>query len=166
MSISSSASHASSPARGVAATLHVADLARRAEVTPATVRYYARIGLLNPRRDDHNGYRRFSAEDLHRLAFVRKAQTLGLTIADIRAILEQIEDGLPVCTLVVELVRNRLDEIRRQRAELEATEARIANALCRWAAASGARSSAGEFCPLIEELEIPEEAPGPDARVM
>jgi len=135
-----------------AATFNVVDVARRAKVTPATVRYYARIGLLNPGRDCHNGYRRFSSEDLRRVAFVRKAQAIGLTIGEIRSILEQVGDGLPVCDRVVQLVQHRLDQVRRQRAELQATEQRMAQALAQWSAMPVDAPPDGEFCGLIEGL--------------
>ena len=140
------------PATQSAATLNVVDVARRAKVTPATVRYYARIGLLNPGRDCHNGYRRFSSEDLRRVAFVRKAQAIGLTIGEIRSILEQVGDGLPVCDRVVQLVQHRLDQVRRQRAELQATEQRMAQALAQWSAMPVGAPPDGEFCGLIEGL--------------
>ncbi|MFU8816661.1 MAG: MerR family transcriptional regulator [Pseudomonadales bacterium] len=145
-------SFASSPQP--AGTLNVAAVARRANVTPATVRYYARIGLLNPGRDLHNGYRRFSQEDLRRVAFVRKAQAIGLSISDIRSLLEQIGDGLPVCDLVVQLVQGRLDEVRRQRAELQATEQRMAHALSEWQAMPMVPPGSGELCRLIEGVEL------------
>jgi MerR family transcriptional regulator, Zn(II)-responsive regulator of zntA len=92
-----------------AGSLQVVEVARRARVTPATVRYYARIGLLNPQRDERNGYRRFSGDDVRRLRFIRKAQTLGLTIADVRVILDRIDGGGEVCELVSSTVHTRLD---------------------------------------------------------
>lgn len=136
---------------GIVGALHVADLARRADVTPATVRYYARIGLLKPRRDDHNGYRRFKDEDLRRVIFIRKAQALGLTIADVHTILDTIDHDQPVCDRVIELVQERLDEVRRQCSELEATRLRMENALKRW---SRSPRRAGEYCALIEQVEL------------
>jgi MerR family transcriptional regulator, Zn(II)-responsive regulator of zntA len=135
--------------------LQVADLARRADVTPATVRYYARIGLLHPVRDAGNGYRRFSASDLRRVRFIRKAQTLGLSIGDIRAVLDHLEDGDPVCDLVIRLVRKRLEDVRRQLAELEATEARIVGALKRWSAVPEPTGAGAAVCPLIESIDMP-----------
>lgn len=144
----------SSRTRRIVGTMNVAELARQAEVTPATVRYYARIGLLNPGRDEHNGYRRFSPDDLRRVAFIRKAQALGLTIGDIRSILELVECGRPVCDLVVGLVEKRLDEVRRQCAALEATEIRMADALSRWSAVERDERSYEGFCTLIEEVEF------------
>ncbi len=131
--------------------LHVADVARRAEVTPATVRYYARIGLLNPGRDDQNGYRRFRHDDLHRLQFIRKAQALGLTIADIRSILERIDDRQPVCDQVVSLLRARLEGVRQAQVELEATEARIERVLSQYSSSINPGSG---YCPLIEQAEL------------
>ncbi len=133
--------------------LHVADLARRADVTPATVRYYARIGLLNPGRDAQNGYRRFTHDDLQRVVFVRKAQALGLTISDIRTILARLEHGDPVCDMVVDLVQQRLAEIRRQCVELEASKARIERALADWSTGAGCPSDSN-LCPLIEQIEM------------
>lgn len=134
--------------------LQVADLARRADVTPATVRYYARIGLLHPVRDAANGYRRFSVSDLRRVRFIRKAQSLGLSIGDIRAVLERLEDGDPVCDLVVRLVRDRLENVRQQLAELEATEARIVSALERWSAVPEPPGIGAAVCPLIESIDM------------
>lgn len=147
----SSFEHATRTSRSVGC-LQVADLAGRAGVTPATVRYYARIGLLNPGRNDQNGYRRFTADDLHRVIFIRKAQALGLTIADIRSVLEHIERGQSVSDLVVELVQRRIGEIRRQCAELEATSLRAERALEKWSDSNPRRAS--ELCPLIERVEV------------
>lgn len=133
--------------------LHVADVARGADVTPATVRYYARIGLLNPGRDHHNGYRRFTRKDLRRVVFVRKAQALGLTISDVRAILERSDRGEPVCDLVIRLVHERLESIKHQLVDLDAVKRRIERALDQWSEApTGDRSS--DLCPLIERTAV------------
>lgn len=133
--------------------LHVAELAQKAEVTPATIRYYSRIGLLDPGREAENGYRRFSASDLHRVGFIRQAQSLGLTIGDIKSILEALANGEIPCHQVKSLVKQRLISIRDQIDELQATEARITNALGIWAEMNDPAPVDGELCPLIERLE-------------
>jgi MerR family transcriptional regulator, Zn(II)-responsive regulator of zntA len=137
-----------------AGSLQVVEVARRARVTPATVRYYARIGLLNPQRDERNGYRRFSGDDVRRLRFIRKAQTLGLTIADVRVILDRIDGGGEVCELVVRTVHTRLDQIRNQLAELRSTEARIAAVLQQWTAEEVSAHECNLLCPLIESVRL------------
>ncbi|MEZ5582584.1 MAG: MerR family DNA-binding transcriptional regulator [Candidatus Competibacteraceae bacterium] len=49
------------PALAVA-SMTVAELARCAEVNPDTIRHYVRIGLLEPARNRHNGYKLFTTQ--------------------------------------------------------------------------------------------------------
>jgi DNA-binding transcriptional MerR regulator len=62
----------------MAATMTIGEAGRRAAVNPRTLRYYERIGLLVPTARSNAGYRLYSAGDLARLAFIRRAQRLGL----------------------------------------------------------------------------------------
>ena len=132
--------------------LHVADLAKEAGVTPATIRYYSRTGLLHARRDPNNDYRYFSPADVTRLHFIRQAQGLGLKIADIKAIFDSVEQGKAPCGEVRSLVRKRLDAISRQIKELRATEQRITGAIKEWEQNDDLASETARFCPLIEKL--------------
>ena len=136
--------------------LHVAELASRAGVTPATIRHYARIGLLNPDREPENGYRCFSAADLHRVEFIRQAQTLGLTIGDIKTILETADQGDVPCEQVKLLVEQRLTSARERITNLLATESRVIDALSTWEAMDDPTPLDGELCPLIERLSVEE----------
>jgi len=77
--------------------LRVADLANKAKVAPATVRYYSRIGLLHPDRDAASSDCCFEEADLRRVIFARQAQALGLTISDIKAMLESADRNNPLC---------------------------------------------------------------------
>ncbi len=138
----------------IGGSLHVAEVAKRAGVTPATVRYYARIGLLHPDREPDNQYRRFDYDDLHRVMFTRRAQALGLTIGDIKDVLKTVENGESPCAQVRALVHKRLKLIRREIATLHATEARIQDAMDAWPAISGQAANDGEFCPLIERVDV------------
>lgn len=135
-------------------SLHVAELARSAGVTPATVRYYARIDLLSPSREPENGYRRFSMDDLHRVRFIRRAQGLGLTIGDIKSIIETVNHGDMPCHQVKELVESRLHSVRDRIAELRATEERITGAMQTWKQMLDEVPTNDEICPLIERLDL------------
>lgn len=134
--------------------LHVAELAQLADVTPATVRYYARVNLLNPERDPGNGYQCFSLPDVHRVDFIRQAQSLGLTIREIKDVLATVDDGKLPCPQVKALVEMRLEEVREQIAELQSTEERMAQAVEAWSRMRRLAPRAGEFCPLIERVEV------------
>lgn len=112
--------------------MHVVDLAQRAAVTPATVRYYSRVGLISSRKDPRNGYRRFSDLDVERIKFVRRAQALGLTIRDIKRLLRSADNGNDAHELAKSMVEDRLKRVREQISELCATEARITRAITTW----------------------------------
>lgn len=135
------------------ATLHVAELANHADVTPATVRYYARIGLLSPERESENGYRCFHATDIFRVKFVRQAQSLGLKIGDVKAIFEAVNQGDVPCTIVKSLVESRLEEIKTRVLELQATEDRILKTLKAWDDMDNEMNIRSKICPLIEQVD-------------
>jgi len=139
--------------RAAVTGLHVTELARRTGVSPATIRYYSRAGLLHPGREPENGYRRFSSSDEHRVVFIRQAQALGLTLSDIQSVFEEVARGESPCDHVVALVEEHLAGIRRQIAELEEKQRYMRAALEQWQETQLGEPAENEFCPLIERLE-------------
>lgn len=131
---------------------HVAELADEVGVTPATIRYYSRNGLLHAKRDPNNGYRYFSPADVDRVRFIKQAQDLGLKIADIKSIFESVEKGKIPCGKVESLVRRRLDDISRQIKELKAIKTRMAAAIQGWEEGAEPVNQNARFCPLIEQF--------------
>lgn len=63
--------------------LTIGELAKQAGTTTKTVRYYERIGLLLPREQGDNQYRYYGAEQVAQLRFIRRAQTMGLSLSEI-----------------------------------------------------------------------------------
>ncbi len=68
--------------------LTVGDLAEQAHTTTKTVRYYERIGLLPSAQRGENGYRYYGESQVHQLRFIRRAQRLGLTLAEIGQLMD------------------------------------------------------------------------------
>jgi MerR family copper efflux transcriptional regulator len=68
-------------------SIGIGSLAKRAGVGIDTVRYYERAGLLAPSRRLASGYRRYTDLELARLRFIRRAQALGFTLAEVRELL-------------------------------------------------------------------------------
>jgi len=68
-------------------SIGIGTLAKRAGVGIDTVRYYERSGLLAPSRRLASGYRRYTALELSRLRFIRRAQALGFTLSEVRDLL-------------------------------------------------------------------------------
>lgn len=75
-----------------------------------TIRYYEEITLIHPARGG-NGYRDFSAQDVHKLAFLGRARALGFTIADCRVLLALYEDADRSSAEVKSLAKTHLTEI-------------------------------------------------------
>jgi MerR family copper efflux transcriptional regulator len=65
----------------------IGELAARCGVSPDTIRFYEREGLLPAPRRTASGHRIYGSEALVRLQFIRRAQGIGLTLQDIGEIL-------------------------------------------------------------------------------
>ena len=61
----------------------VGDLARQAQVSPRTIRYYEEVGLLKTARRYAGGRRAFDGDALQRLRFIGRLKRLGLTLKEI-----------------------------------------------------------------------------------
>jgi len=66
--------------------MNISDAGKRSGLPPKTIRFYEEIGLITPTRQA-NGYRDFSEEDLHKLAFLRRARALGFTTEECRQLM-------------------------------------------------------------------------------
>lgn len=71
--------------------MNVGEAAQRSGLPSKTIRYYEDIGLIAPGRAG-NGYRDYSADDIHRLAFLRRARGLGFSIEDCRQLMALYRD--------------------------------------------------------------------------
>lgn len=98
----------------------VSQLARRVGASADTVRYYERIGLMPEAERSPSGYRLFGEDDLERLAFIRRAQSIGLQLDDIRELLAVRDRGLCPCGHARERLRAKLTEVEERMAELAA----------------------------------------------
>ncbi len=130
--------------------MKVNELAKRAGVTPHSVRYYTRIGLLRPGREVRSGYRSYGEADLRRLLFIRRAQSLGFGLMEIAEILRHSERKRSPCPLVREIIERRIRENDEDLDELIALRNRMRAALAKWRRMPDSVPRGGEICRLIE----------------
>lgn len=71
--------------------MNIGDAARRSGLPAKTIRYYEEIGLIAPERSG-NSYRDYSNDDVHRLAFLKRARNLGFSIDDCRQLMALYRD--------------------------------------------------------------------------
>lgn len=121
--------------------VRISELARAAGVGISTVRFYERRGLVTPTARTHGGYRHYDREALRRLKFIRRAQRLGFTLAEVEQILAVSggadEDFGDVITEKVAEIEQRLRDLDRVRLALLEV------------AANGVQ----EQCPIIAALD-------------
>jgi DNA-binding transcriptional MerR regulator len=100
--------------------LRISEAAKLVGITPKSVRHYHKLGLMPEMGRSEGGYRLYSANDLLRLQRIKRLQSLGLSLQQIKFILESdYPDGLLLTTL--QSIRCEIDqqieklEHRRQR---------------------------------------------------
>lgn len=92
--------------------------ASKVGVSAKAIRLWESHGLLPPAERTPAGYRIFSDDDLGVLRFIRQAKALGLTLPEIKDILELQRGGAAPCDRVTELLDAHVREIDRTIADL------------------------------------------------
>ena len=132
--------------------MKVAELAKSLGTTADTVRYYSRLGLLKPAKSV-NGYKLYSNKEVSRLKFILSARNLGFSVADIKEIINESEDGKSACPLVRSLIKERLEETEKQFQAMLALRGKMSSALSRWEEMEDKAPTANMVCHLIENFE-------------
>ncbi len=127
------------------ATFGIGQIAKRAEVSIDTVRYYERNGLLPASARLASGYRRYGEIELMRLRFIRRAKLLGFTLDEIRGLLT-LSDEHDVGEVKAQ-AQIKLADIERRMAELE----RVRKGLHTLISACPGHGRA-EACPILNAL--------------
>jgi DNA-binding transcriptional MerR regulator len=110
----------------------IGELASRCGVTRDTIRFYERAGLLPPPRRTASRHRLYDERAVQHVLFIRRAQDLGLTLADIRQLLA-IRDyrSAPSLRKTSDILRRRLEALEERIAHVEGYRTRLAKALAR-----------------------------------
>ena len=90
--------------------MNIGEVSQRTGLPPKTIRYYEDIGLVKPLRDA-NGYRAFRESEMHKLAFLGRARTLGFSIEDCRNLLALWEDKNRASADVRAIAKDHLAQI-------------------------------------------------------
>ncbi len=140
-------------------TLTTGRLAKRTGVGIETIRYYERMGLLPAPARSGSGYRRFPADAVDRLRFIRQAKGLGFSLQEIQDLLSLRIDPEASCAEVRRRAEAKIGEIRKRVRGLQ----RMSAALERLAEACEGRGPTFA-CPILEALEAPENDARPEMR--
>lgn len=125
--------------------LTIGVLASEAQVNVETIRFYQRKGLMQEPDRPQGSVRRYGAQDLGRVRFIKSAQRLGFSLDEI-ALLLKLDDGTH-CDEAREQAQHKLRDVRAKLADLQRIEAALADLVTRCCAVQG-----NIRCPLIATL--------------
>ncbi|MGH3634883.1 MerR family DNA-binding protein [Mycobacterium sp.] len=135
----------------------VGDAAKAVGVTAKAIRIWEAKGLLSPATRTQAGYRLFSDDDIAILRFIVRARTLGLTLAEIKDILDLHRHGMAPCEQVTALLDKHIRDIDRAIADLRALRTALATAL-QTARSDQRRGRTATVCRIIESRNGAEES--------
>lgn len=95
-------------------------VARHAGVNIETLRYYERRGLLPVPRRTESGYRAYPPESAHTVRFIKRAQELGFTLAEVQTLLELAAGGPSSCDAARAMATQKLSKLKDKIAALRA----------------------------------------------
>ena len=138
--------------------LTIGDVSRRTGLPATTIRFYEEQGIVPPPRRTEAGYRLYSVTDLRRLRLARRARVLGLSLSDVRALVDHAfaSECADFADQVLELVAVQRAELERRIADLEALKAELDDVdrhvrHVQASAQPGQRVANCAFCPIIDE---------------
>jgi MerR family copper efflux transcriptional regulator len=135
--------HAAAIERGL---MDIGQAAKRSGVSAKMIRHYEAIGLLPKVARTFANYRVYTDNDVHTLRFIRRARTLGFSMADIKELLSLWQSRSRSSAAVKKIVGRHVSELRQKIAELESMAATLEHL---------ARHCHGDHrpeCPILDDL--------------
>lgn len=132
--------------------LKIGEVASNSGLPVKTIRYYEEIGLLTPTVDrSETGYRLFNPQVLNRLAFIRRAQSLGLSLSEIHQILNVHDKGELPCGEVKQHLQAKVQAITEQIEALETLKSELQGILSGWEEQPPSYRIAQTICPNLQD---------------
>ncbi len=127
-------------------TQSIGSAAKALGITPDTLRYYEKLCLIPPPVRNAAGRRIYREEDCARLRFLKRAQALGFSLADIRQLLRLRDSPARSSRAVRELAQRKRDALGVQMREVKQMHAELSRLL-------GLCTGSGSCCPIIDRME-------------
>lgn len=131
----------------------IGEIASVAGVSVDTMRFYERERLLPPAVRTTGGARRYADNIVGRVKFIKQAQAVGLTLKDIRVLVDVRQRPAPAaCRKTRAILSDRIQELQRRMREMQEFQTILSSHLeaCDRALGSGD----AEDCPALNALEL------------
>ena len=127
--------------------MKIGELAKQAQVSVDTVRFYEHQGLLPQAARSHSGYRQYASSDAKRLRFIVHAKELGFTLEEIKQLLALRADGSD-CARVKSVAEEKANEIATRIEKLSGMR-KVLLELARQCK----EGTSDDSCPILKSLE-------------
>jgi DNA-binding transcriptional MerR regulator len=131
----------------------IGEVADRLGLSTHTLRYYEKIGLMAPVAKPKGGRREYSANDIQRVQFIKRAQRMHFSLDDIRTLIE-LDKAIAVDKPQAQrLVQEKLRQIEDSLRDLKQLKVDLAGMLD-----ACLHSADEDDCPIIEGIKVPGES--------
>lgn len=131
----------------------IGEIARRAEINISTLRFYERRGLLPEPPRNVYGHRVYDSAEVNRLRFIKRAQRLGFTLAEIKELLKLRESPAANCDRIRDRAADRLQATEKKIEDLLDVRASLEDII-----ESCHRRDHSDECPAVTVLEAAPDA--------
>ncbi len=129
-------------------TIQIGAVAKESGVPIKTIRYYEELGLLKASARTEGGFRLFNSDVLSRLHFIKRAQSLGLSLSEIKDFLSVHDQGDLPCDHIKAKLQDKVAAVNKQIQELMLFKQELESLLSGWEAVT--ESPEQTICPIIE----------------
>ncbi len=127
-------------------------VAKESGVPIKTIRYYEELGLLKASSRTEGGFRLFAPDVFARLNFIKRAQSLGLSLLEIKEFLDVHDQGELPCGHIKMKLEDKLLEIKRRIQQLQILKLELEGLLSGWETIP--ETDEEIICPVIESAEV------------
>ncbi len=129
----------------------IGSVAKESGVPIKTIRYYEELGLLKALGRTEGGFRLFNSKVLARLTFIKRAQSLGFTLSEIKDFLDVHDGGNLPCKYMKAKLQDKVAAINKQIQQLLILRRELEELLLGWETLP--ENSEKTICPLREKTK-------------
>ncbi len=134
--------------------MKIGELAKATGLSAKTIRFYEAEGLIPDPPRTNSGYRAYAEPDVARLEFIIKAKRLGLSLDEIKGILQLHDWSEPTCVHVRSLLEEKVAQIETVIRDLLGFKEELETLRDKASSLVDCRPLGGNICSIIEDSGI------------